>query len=199
LDQRFDEVEDLRRARRLPSLQLVGSREKRNLDLGTLQAHGVELVGRLAGVRDGSALFSGSLANHAADADLKMSRLLDQIDAFAGGEGVRPDPVRVPSPRNVARWSEFSTVIWATGFRPHHPYLERDLLDQRGEIVHEGGVARRPGLYVIGLTFGRTRRSSFIDGAANDARAIIGHLVQTLRRTTTMKHARQAQPSLGCS
>ena len=44
-DQRYDEVDDLTRARRLPSPQLVGTPERATLDLNALTALGVELVG----------------------------------------------------------------------------------------------------------------------------------------------------------
>ena len=47
-DQRYDEVDDLARARRLPSPQLVGTPERTTLDLNALAAMGVELVGRWA-------------------------------------------------------------------------------------------------------------------------------------------------------
>ncbi len=50
LDQRFDEVEDLARARRQPSPQLLGSAEPKDLDLNALSGRGVRLVGRLAGI-----------------------------------------------------------------------------------------------------------------------------------------------------
>ena len=61
-DQRHDEVEDLARARRLPSPQLVGTSERATLDLNALSGMGVELVGRWGSVRDGRALFSGACA-----------------------------------------------------------------------------------------------------------------------------------------
>src|SRR3954463_7500719 len=80
LDSRYDEVADIAKARRMPSLQLVGTPEHRTLDLNSLSDLGVELVGRLAGFTDRRAQFSGSLASVCADADLKMGRLLDQID-----------------------------------------------------------------------------------------------------------------------
>jgi putative flavoprotein involved in K+ transport len=201
LDQRDDEVDDLAKARRWPSLQLVGSPERRNLDLSALQAAGVEMVGRLVGVRDGIALFSGSLANLVADADLKMARILDQVDALVGGRGERPEPVHVSAPRTAARLAGFSAVVWATGFRPNHPYLEPDLLDETGEIVHAGGAMRRPGMYVIGLPFMRTRKSGFIDGAAADAQAIVDH-VRGRGTRTTVARARDrmlVQPRSRCS
>ena len=59
LDERYDEVEDLVRARRLPSLQLVGTPERRSLDLAALSASGVALTGRFVGVASGRAQFSG--------------------------------------------------------------------------------------------------------------------------------------------
>ena len=47
LDERYDEIEDLVRARHLPSMQLVGS-PSRTLDLNALGGIGVRLVGRFA-------------------------------------------------------------------------------------------------------------------------------------------------------
>src|SRR6185503_4721546 len=82
-NQRFDEIDDLTRARKLPSPQLVGTPDRTTLDLNALNAIGVELVGRLAGVRDGRALFSGGLRNMFSLADLKMERLLDTFDEWA--------------------------------------------------------------------------------------------------------------------
>src|SRR4051794_24721652 len=75
-DERYDEVDDIVRARRVPSFQLAGSLERRTLDLNALTGIGVKLVGRIAGIFDGKAQFSGSLHNHCAMADLKMNRLL---------------------------------------------------------------------------------------------------------------------------
>src|SRR5262249_33459366 len=82
MDVRYDAVEDIERARRLPSLQLVGTPERVTVDLSSLHNSGVELVGRLVGLHDGKAQFSGALANHCALADLKMNRLLASIDGW---------------------------------------------------------------------------------------------------------------------
>ena len=62
-NQRYDEIDDLTRARKLPSPQLVGTPERVTLDINALTAAGVEIAGRLAMVRDGRALFSGGLRN----------------------------------------------------------------------------------------------------------------------------------------
>src|SRR5207245_4652328 len=88
LDQRYDEAGDLVRARNLPSIQLVGS-PGRTVDLNALSSAGVRLAGRLAGIAGGVAQFSGSLPNVCALADLKLGRLLNTIDAWAGAAGER--------------------------------------------------------------------------------------------------------------
>jgi putative flavoprotein involved in K+ transport len=180
LDARYDEAEDIDKTRRLPSLQLIGSPERRTLDLNALTSLGVELVGRLVATSGGRAYCSGSLANLCADADLKMGRLLDQIDEVADVDGLpaeaRPRPTVVAEPRTMIPLSGYSTVIWAAGFRPHFPFLEPHLLDRRGAIVHDGGVMTQRGMYVLGQPFLRRRKSSFLEGVGVDAADLSGHL-----------------------
>jgi len=187
LDERYDEVDDIQRARRVPSPQLVGTPDGRTLDLNALSAQGVRLVGRLAGIRDGRALFSGSLHNVCALADLKMNRLLDTVDdwvASVGGDVAaappeRFEPTRVDGPPILGldlTSGEIRTVIWATGFRPDYRWLEVPVLDRKGMIRHDGGVADAPGLYVLGLPFMRRRKSTFIHGAEDDATDLSAHL-----------------------
>jgi len=83
LDQRIEEADDPDRARRVPSPQLVGASDRTTLDLNVLQGQGVRIVGRLMGIRDATAQFSGTLRNVCALADLKMNRLLASIDEWA--------------------------------------------------------------------------------------------------------------------
>jgi putative flavoprotein involved in K+ transport len=186
-NQRYDEIDDLTRARRLPSPQLVGTPERTTLDLNTLTATGVELVGRLAAVRDGRALFSGSLRNQFALADLKMERLLETFDAWAEdhtalddvGSPERFEPTRVPlsSPLTLDLASgRIRSVLWATGFRPDYSWLDVPVVDHKGHLQHDGGVVDAPGLYAIGLPVLRRRKSTFIHGAEDDARDIVAHL-----------------------
>jgi putative flavoprotein involved in K+ transport len=184
LDQRHDQVDDISRARSVPSLQLAGYPDRRCVDLNSLTALGVKLVGRLAGIREGKAQFSGSLANKAALSDLKMNRLLDALDAWAGQSGERYEPTRIePSPRlslDLTR-GEVRTIIWATGYRPDYSWLHVPVLDRKGRIRHEGGVvADSPGLYLMGAQFMRRRKSALIDGAGDDARDLSAHLARAL-------------------
>ena len=191
LDDRHTEMEDIARARRLPSLQLVGSPERRTLDLNALHRAGVHLVGRFAGIAGSTAQFSGSFANQCAAADLKLGRLLDGIDDYAARNGLDPelsDPDRpaataVPPADTTLDLTSISTVVWATGFRPDYPWLEPHLLDAKGAIRHDGGVMDQPGMYVLGLPFSRRRKSSFIDGVGPDATELTAHLARHLDAT----------------
>jgi putative flavoprotein involved in K+ transport len=192
-DERYDALEDIERARRLPSFQLAGSPQRRTLDINALTAIGVRLVGRLAGIGDdGKVQFSGSLRNMCALADLKMARLLDAFDDWARASGMhgevepphRPPATDVeespPLMLDLAR-SGIRTVLWATGFRPDYSWLEVPVLDRKGRIRHDGGIITdSPGLYVMGLQFLRRRKSALITGAGDDARELSDHLAACL-------------------
>jgi len=191
MDEGLEEIDNVDRARNVPSLQLVGSDDRRTLDLNRLTDLGVGLVGRLVGIRDGKAQFAGSLANQAAMSDLKMNRLLDRIDAWVEEnepEGVfgppeRLEPTRVPDSPTLGMdltAGRIRTVIWATGFRPDHSWLDVPVFDRKGRVRHCGGVVEAPGLYLVGMPFLRRRKSSFIDGAGDDARELSDHLAAYL-------------------
>lgn len=188
-NQRYDEIDDLERARHLPSPQLIGTPERATLDLNVLRASGVEIVGRLAAIRDGHALFSGGLPNQFALADLKMQRLLDTFDAWARAGALEVDaghqehfePTHAPSSPRLSlnlRDGEIRSIVWATGFRPEYRWLEVPVLNRKGELRHEGGVVTdAPGMYAIGLPVLRRRKSTFIIGAEDDARELVADLV----------------------
>ena len=202
-DQSWDAADDIARARRVPSPQLIGSREQRFMDLNQMDALGVRLVGKLAGIRDGKALFSGSLRNVCALADLKMNRLLTAIDEWVEQGGYagetapveRFDPTRLPERPQLEldlRSGAIRTVIWATGYRPDYSWLRVPVLDRRGRIRHDGGVTPSPGLYVLGLPFLRRRKSSFIHGAGDDARDLAAHLAGHLATLSRRKSVTRA-------
>lgn len=204
LDQRYDEIDDLNRARNVPSLQLAGYPDRRTLDLNSLGAIGVKVVGRLAGMRDGKAQFAGSLANKVALSDLKMNRLLDAIDAWAAQSGLQvPPPERFAPTRvdtspplslDLAR-GDIHTIVWATGYRPDYSWLHVPVLDHKGRIRHDGGVVLdAPGMFLMGLQFMRRRKSALIDGAGDDARELSAHIVRFLGRRGSAALREDARP-----
>ena len=202
LDQRIDEVDDPRRARRVPSPQLIGTPERRSLDINALKAQGVKVAGRLGGIRDGVCQFSGSLTNLCAMADLKMNRLLTAIDEWSAecGSNTEVDPRERFEPTRVdqtpplgldLRRGEISTVLWATGYRPDYSFLRMPVFDPKGRLQHDGGIVRAaPGIVAMGLTFMRRRKSSFIHGAEDDANDLAAHLaghLNSLARTASAR------------
>jgi putative flavoprotein involved in K+ transport len=192
LDERYDEVDDVIRARHVPSPQLIGSPDRRSVDLNSLAALGVEVVGRLGTIRDGVALFSGGLANTCRLADLKLTRLLDRFDEWerrADAGVVEPphrfEPTTVGAAATLEvdlRRRNIGTILWATGFRPDHSWLDVPVFDHKSRVRHDGGVVTHaPGMYLLGGSLLRTRRSSYIAGASHDTEALADHLHHYLR------------------
>jgi putative flavoprotein involved in K+ transport len=190
-DERYDQVPELLRARKTASPQLVGTPDRRTLDLNRLTAAGVQLRGRLGTIRDCVAMFSGGLGNHCALADQKLHRLLDVVDGWITEHGLhgegsapeRPEPTKVPGDLPLTldlRRGEVRSVVWATGFRADLSWVQLPVFDDAGRLCHDGGVVNAPGVYFLGGTFLRRRRSSFIHGAAADTADLAEHLTSHL-------------------
>ena len=206
LDECYDEVDDLGRARNLPSAQLVGTRDYDILDLNRLQDSGVRVVGRLMGINGSNAQFSGSLQNVCALADLKMNRLLDSIDEFVVDHAIDCEPKRRFAATRVDESPQLmmplggdaiSTIVWATGFKPDYSWLDVPVLDRKGRLRHDGGIVDAPGLYALGLPMMRRRKSSFIFGISDDARDITTHLAGWLAGPGIHQRATPAWASAG--
>jgi putative flavoprotein involved in K+ transport len=186
----IDDVPDRDAARRETSLQLVGRGDPemrdRDLDLLSLQARGVRLLGRLHGAAGTVASFADDLADLVADADVRMHRFLDSVDRYVERVGlvrevlpaIRPLALDLPNPvtRLDLAAEGIGTVLVAAGYRPHHPWLRIPVLAADGSIRQCRGVTSVPGLYVVGQYFQHRRDSGFIDGARHDARSVVSHL-----------------------
>ena len=97
-------------------------------------------------------------------------------------------PTRVDASPSLAldlRRAGIRTVVWATGYERRYPWLKIPVLDERGEIRHDGGVTPVSGLYVLGMRFQKTKGSNIIDGVGCDAEDLSAHL-------TARTHARAA-------
>lgn len=193
LDDRADEGGNLESARRQRAPQLVGRPDNRDLDLGILSRMGIRLAGRLAAIDGTTVTFNGDLEQTTTASHQRMERILDRIDASIAGACRRlpeADPtVRMPfiaarDSHSLDLWREgIRSIVWATGYVRRYPWLALPVLDGRGEIVHRGGVTASTGLYTLGLTFQRRRRSSFINGCGIDAEEMAPVIKAQLDRT----------------
>jgi putative flavoprotein involved in K+ transport len=204
----IDDVPDREAARRETSLQLVGRRDpgagNNDLDLLSLHARGVRLLGRLDGVTGTVASFAADLADRVAEAELRMHRFLDAVDSYVERvglarevlPGVRPLPLSLPDPvRRLDLAAEnIGTVLVAAGYRPDHAWLHLPVLAPDGTIRQHRGVTNVQGLYVVGRYFQHRRDSGFIDGARHDARSVVDHLLgrETSRPAASVMRARAA-------
>ena len=191
LSRTVDDVRDVSAARQETSMQLVGRNDpelsSQDLDLAALQANGVRLAGRLERLTAGRATFRDDLPDTVAAADRRMHRFLDAVDDHIERVGlsrevwssVRPRAVDVPSATASVdlRAEGIGTVLLATGYRPHHPWLRLPIMAPDGSIEQYRGVTAAPGVYVVGQRFQHRRDSGFIHGARHDASAVAGHIL----------------------
>ena len=187
----FNAPADPAEERNTPPPQLVGTPENRNLDLGGLQKKGVRLAGRAISAQGDRVHFADDLKAKVEAADSQMMQLLAKIDGFIESSG-DPAPaadldsitaVKVRTAPTVIdlRTENIRTVVWATGYDRLYPWLKVPVLDDRGEIRHEGGITPEPGLYVLGIRFQRTKGSNLIDGVGRDAEELTKHLAERFR------------------
>jgi putative flavoprotein involved in K+ transport len=67
---------------------------------------------------------------------------------------------------------DVGAVVWATGFRPDHSWIDVPVFDEQGRAVHRRGVTESPGLYFLGLSWQHTRGSALLGWVKDDAEHI---------------------------
>jgi putative flavoprotein involved in K+ transport len=193
LDETYQEMDDLNRARHIPSPQLMGNKDV-DLDLNMLTKSGVDLVGRLVGGDEYKLQFSGSLSNNCMLADLKMNRLLKRFDewmppsetrSFGSNHPIATETPATPQLSIDMKARNIKTIVWATGFKPDFTWLNVPVFDRKRKIIHDGGVVASPGMYLLGHTLMRKRKSSYIAGIQDDAEFICNHICGYLQHSTT--------------
>jgi putative flavoprotein involved in K+ transport len=67
---------------------------------------------------------------------------------------------------------EVDAIVWATGFRVDHAWIDAPVFDDAGRLVHRRGVTDSPGLYFLGLSWQHTRGSALLGWVKDDAEHI---------------------------
>jgi putative flavoprotein involved in K+ transport len=79
---------------------------------------------------------------------------------------------------------DVDAVVWATGYRPDHSWIDLDIADPNGRLRHRRGVSDIPGLYFLGLSWQHTRGSALLGFVKDDAEFIAGRIEATAAGTT---------------
>src|SRR4051812_19346119 len=95
--------------------------------------------------------------------------------------GVAVRPRAVGADGRIVRFAdgselEVDAVIWATGYRPDHSWIDLPIHDGDGRLRHRRGVSDVPGLYFLGLSWQHTRGSALLGFLADDAAFVAGRL-----------------------
>jgi putative flavoprotein involved in K+ transport len=155
-----------------------------DLNLRTLRAMGVTLVGHFVGAAGHEARFAPDLADTVTWGDARHRELMGLLLRAADERGLPRPEVADPGPFDGAApervsLDEFGAVVFAGGFRPDFrswlPWA--DAFDELGfPIQLDGASTLVEGLFFVGTHFLRTRKSSTLLGVGEDA-AIVARAI----------------------
>src|SRR5207237_1152483 len=89
---------------------------------------------------------------------------------------------------------DVDAVIWATGYRPNHSWINLPVADPNGGVRHRRGVTDVPGLYFLGLSWQHTRGSALLGWVKHDA-GFIAEQIDAFPEVQTTRERDNARPS----
>ena len=176
-------------ARLVSNLQATGRRGGHDLHYRTLQAMGVQLLGRLTGVAGQRAYFAGDLAESVAFGDARyadIQQILRDQREIAGRQAPElpdPSPFHADPPLELDL-TGFGAIIFTAGFRPDYGgWVRFPAFDSLGfPLTDDGASTVVPGLFFCGVHYMRKRKSSLLFGVGEDA-AIVAQSIAAKRST----------------
>jgi len=167
------------------TISVSGARGGHTVDFRNLAQQGMNLVGLTTTYQDGKLNFAGDLGANIARGDANYLSVLDEADAWVLRNGldlpeesearqIGPDPECISNPiaELDLKKAGINTVIWATGFAVDYSWLNLDVVDEKGNPIHQRGVSPESGIYFVGLPWQSRRGSSFIWGVWHDAKYV---------------------------
>jgi putative flavoprotein involved in K+ transport len=123
--------------------------------------------------------------------DSRLGRRLSERDPLIGSRprtlrrryGVPLRPRAVDAEGSAVKFEDgtsmtVSSVIWATGYRPDHSWIDAPVFDDEGRITHKRGVTAAQGLYFLGLPWMYTRGSALLGWVGEDAEFLAGRIAE---------------------
>jgi putative flavoprotein involved in K+ transport len=96
---------------------------------------------------------------------------------------IRPGELEAAGIRRVPRGAgvpagDVAAVVWCTGLRPDHGFLDLPVFDADGRVAHRRGVTAVPGFYVVGMPNQSSITSHLVGGVGADAAFVVRHLAR---------------------
>ncbi len=174
---RADTLPDPRR-RLMGTPQLSGHHGGRDIDLRRMAAHeGLTLTGHLESVADDQLTFGPDLGARLRRSEAFFDEVLrSPIDTYIDRAGIDAPPGEVthdayepPERSRLDLRSEgITSVLWATGYRMDHSWIDAPITDAQGIPRQQRGVSDIPGLYFIGLLWQHSQASATLFGPTVD-------------------------------
>jgi len=165
-------------------LLLTGANGGYDVDLRSMAARGIVLLGHSEGIKDGDLKLADDLEQNLAKGDEVFENLKKAVDEYVAKTGLEvPEELQSEICSNIGKQistpvshlnfkdAGVSAIIWASGFRCDFGWVKLPIFDDGGEPVHRRGVTQFPGIYFLGLRWLYKRRSSFLlrAGPSEDA------------------------------
>ncbi len=129
-------------------------------------------------------------------AESRLGRRMRDRDTLIGSSprsarraGVHMKPRAIGVSGRTVSFADGSTldvdaVIWATGYRFDHSWIELPVADADGTLRHRRGVTDVRGLYFLGLPWQHTRGSALLGWVKDDAEFIAGEIADAANDQT---------------
>lgn len=181
----IDDFDDAGAVRMRVNHYVTGRDGGRDIDLRAFARDGMRLYGRLTEVGGTALEFADDLKVNLDHADAVAEGIKDAIDAHITAHGIAaPD-----EPRYVPVWEPdgrpheldleqagITSVVWSTGFRRDHRWIEAPVFDGRGYPMHWRGATSVPGLYFLGLPWQHSWGSGRFEAVGRDAEFLADHI-----------------------
>jgi putative flavoprotein involved in K+ transport len=158
------------------NLLVTGQRGGHDLNYRTLQAMGVQLLGRLTGVEGHRASFADDLADSVAFGDARYADVRKLLGEQLASRGIAAPELPDPPPFHADPPLEldlngFGVVVVTSGFRPDYArWVRFPAFDAMGFPLTDNGASTVvPGLFFCGVHFLRKRKSAVLFGVGEDA------------------------------
>lgn len=172
-----------------PAVRLVsnalatGAGGGHDLNLRTLAAQGVQLIGHVLGSDGVRIVAADDLAESVAVGDQAFADICGMIRRLSAEQGLpEPDLPEPPTAGLTAaaapRLDDLGVIVVACGFRPAYGWIRiPDVLDEMGfPVQHDGASTRAAGLFFVGVPWMRTRKSPLLMGVGEDADVVVRQL-----------------------